>query len=162
MLLNLPEDSLTRFVQLNLVTWIKGKPKEDERLKIRLNDVGKKLFDSLDIPEASEGDCQMASYLFEMYLAHEDTERVLGNKKAITRYIAILRNHLGITLHQFYYLCEFFLAEYPYTRKLENIFMDKNKIRYGDFKSNIDSSVLFQFYEQKQREIEHYWSQKIK
>ena len=40
--------------------------------------------------------------------------------------------------------------------------MDRNKIRYGDFKNHIEDSPLFQFYEQRKEEIEQYWAQKIK
>jgi hypothetical protein len=158
----LPQDVIERFEALGILTTIKGVKSDSEQSKIRLNSKGKKFLDSLDIPDVTEGDFKMAEYLFQMYLNHEDGDRVLGNKKAITQYIAILRNHLGLSLHQFFYLCEFFLAEYPYTKKLENIFIDKNKNRYGDFKNNIDDSVLFQFYEQRKLEIEQYWAQKIK
>ena len=47
-------------------------------------------------------------------------------------------------------------------KKLENIFMDRNKIRYGDFKNHIEDSALYQFYEQRKQEVEWYWQQKIK
>lgn len=160
--INIPDDTLQRFSDNNLIMWIKGKPKEEQRLKIRLSEVGKKLLENLETPDVTEGDIKMAEYLFQIYLSHEDTERVLGNKKAITKYIAVLRNHLALSLYQFYYLCEFFLSEHVFTKKLENIFMDKNKIRYGDFKHNIDSSILFQFFEQRKQDIERYWAQKIK
>lgn len=160
--INIPDDTLQRFSDNNLIMWIKGKPKEEQRLKIRLSEVGKKLLENLETPDVTEGDIKMAEYLFQIYLSHEDTERVLGNKKAITKYVAVLRNYLDLSLYEFYYLCEFFLSEHVFTKKLENIFMDKNKIRYGDFKHNIDSSILFQFYEQRKQDIESYWTQKIK
>jgi hypothetical protein len=158
----LPSDVFMRLEALSLLTSIKGKKGDNPVYNIRLSKKGLEFFNTLDIPEVAEGDLKMAEYLFSMYLNHEDEERVLGNKKAITKYIAILRNHLDLSLHEFFYLCEYFLAEYPFTKKLENIFLDKNKNRYGEFKNNIDSSVLFQFWEQKEQEIRQYFKIKIK
>jgi len=158
----LPNDVLERFKELSLVEYIKGKKNEEDWCKVRLSKKGSELLNTLDIPDVEEGDLKMAEYLFQMYLNHEDEDRVLGNKKAITRYIAILRNHLDLSLHQFFYLCEYFLAEYPYTKKLENIFLDKNKNRYGEFKNHISDSVLFQFYDENKQAVENYWKLKIK
>jgi len=158
----IPNNVLERFKELSLVEYIKGKKNEEDWCKIRLSKKGSELLNTLDIPDVEEGDLKMAEYLFQMYLNHEDEDRVLGNKKAITRYITILRNHLDLSLHQFFYLCEYFLAEYPYTKKLENIFLDKNKNRYGEFKNHISDSVLFQFWEQKEEEIKQYFKTKIK
>lgn len=153
---------LERFSQMGYIESIKGSLKDSLYKRIRTSKLGNDVLESIEIPDVTEGDLKMAEYLFQMYLNHEDEDRVLGNKKAITKYISILRNYLGFSLHQFYYLCEYFLAEYPFTKKLENIFMDKNKIRYGDFKHNLSDSVLLQFYEQKQKEVEYYFTQKIK
>ena len=96
-----------------------------------------------------------------MYLNNEDSERKIGNKKKITQYITIMRNHLGLSLHQFYYLCEYFLAEYPYTKLLEYVFFNSNKNRYGKFQNNIEDSPLYQFYDSKKQEVEYYWNQRI-
>ena len=158
----LPGGVFNRLESISLLTSIKGRKGDNPAYNVRLSKKGLEFFNVLDIPEVDEGDLKMAEYLFSMYLNHEDEDRVLGNKKAITKYIAILRNHLSLTLHEFFYLCEYFLAEYPFTKKLENIFLDKNKNRYGEFKNNIDSSVLFQFWEQKEQEIRQYFKTKIK
>ena len=104
----------------------------------------------------------MRDYLVSMYLSHEDKERVVGNKKLIGVYISVLQKYLGLDIYRFYYLCEYFLSEHIYSKKLENIFMDRNKIRYGEFKNHIEDSPLYQFYEQRKQEVEWYWQQKIK
>ena len=104
----------------------------------------------------------MCDYLIMMYLNHEDKERVIGNRKLIAIYISVLQAHLGIDIHRLYYLCEFFLSEHVFSKKLENVFMDRNKIRYGDFKQHIHDAPIFQFYEQRKQDVEWYWSQKIK
>lgn len=148
---------IEKWLNIGYIELIKGKKGQTEYQRLRTTKLGHKVLEDIEIPEVEEGDLKMAEYLFFMYLSHEDKERVLGNKKAITRYISILRNHLGFTLHEFFYFCEYFLAEYPFTKKLENIFIDKNKNRYGEFKNNIDDSVLFQFWEQKEQEIRQYW-----
>lgn len=158
----LSSERKSRFEDMGLLTSIKGKPKEIDCHKIRLSKKGKQFLEDIATPVVSDGDLQMAEYLFSMYLNHEDKERVLGNRKLIRIYIAILRNHLDLTLHQFFYLCEFFLAEHVFTKKLENIFMDKNKVRYGTFQANIESSTLYQFYEQRIDEVERYWTARIK
>jgi len=154
---------LEKLSNIGYIESVKAKNKSQTQFHLlRTSKKGNEVLDAIETPDITDGDLKMAEYLFQMYLNHEDEERVLGNKKAITKYISILRNHLAFSLHQFYYLCEYFLAEYPFTKKLENIFMDKNKIRYGDFKHNLSDSVLLQFYEQKEKEIEYYFTQKIK
>lgn len=97
-----------------------------------------------------------------MYLNSDDAERSIGNKKKIAMYISIMRNELNLTLHQFFYLCEYFLAEYPYTKVLEYLFFNSNKNRYGKFQNNLEDSPLFQFYDTKKEEVENYWNLKIK
>lgn len=141
---------------------IKGKKGDTDFQRIRTTKLGAETLDLISTPLILEEHVKMRDYLIEMYTSHEDKERVIGNKKLIGQYISILQNYLSLDIYRFYYLCEFFLQEHIYTRKLENIFMDRNKIRFGDFKNNIEDSPLFQFYEQRKQEIENYWRQKIK
>ena len=142
---------------------VKAKNKQESVYKrLRLSKTGKSVLDAVEIPEVLEEHIKMRDYLISIYLNHEDTERVVGNKKLIATYISVLQKYLGISIYQFYYLCEFFLSEHIYTKKLENIFMDRNKIRYGEFKNHIEDSAIFQFYEQRKNEVEYYWSKKIK
>jgi hypothetical protein len=156
-------DDLKQLFELGILEQIKPKKKSDTAYNlIRLSAKGKKILEDITTPEITQGDSNMRDYLCEMYLNHEDSERKLGNKKSIGLYCAILRNHLGLTLHQFFYLCEFFLAEFQFTRILEYVFFNKNKHRYGDFKNHIEDSPLLQFYEERKEEVEHYWKLKIK
>lgn len=156
-------DDLKQLFQSGILESVKPKKKSDTVYNlIRLSSKGKKVLEDITTPIATQGDLNMRDYLCEMYLNHEDTERKLGNKKSIGIYCTVLRNHLGLTLHQFYYLCEFFLAEFQFTRILEYVFFNKNKYRYGEFKNHIEDSPLFQFYEEREEEIKNYWKSKIK
>jgi len=145
------------------IEYIKPKNKSENQWKLlRASKKGVQVLEDIDTPACTDEVLKMRDYLVEMYLNHEDTERTIGNKKSIAIYISILQHHLAINIYQFYYLCEYFLSEYPYTKKLENIFWDKNKHRYKEFKNNIEDSTIFQFYEEHKEDIENYWKQKIK
>jgi len=157
------KEELDEFRATNLIDFIKPKNKsQNDYNTVRLTSLGNEWIDDITTPNVEEQHLKMRDYLISIYLNHEDTERIVGNKKLIAIYISILQTHLCIDIYQFYYLCEFFLSEHVFTKKLENIFMDRNKIRYGDFKNHIEDSSLFQFYEQKKKEVENYWKQKIK
>lgn len=157
------KDVLEKFRETNLITFIKAKNKsQNDYNMVRLTTLGNEWVDDLTTPTVEEYHLKMRNYLCEMYLNNEDTERVIGNKKLIAIYISVLQHHLGLTIHEFYYLCDYFLSVHIYTRKLENIFMDRNKIRYGDFKNHIEDSSLYQFWEQHEQEIRQYFKQKIK
>ena len=155
-------DIFNRLEALKLLTSIKGKKGDNPMYNIRLSPLGKKLLEDIETPEVTEQHLKMRDYLIEMYLSHEDKERVIGNKKLIGIYISVLQNYLGLDIYRFYYLCEFFLSEHIFTKKLENIFMDRNKIRYGEFKNHIEDSALYNFYEQRKSDVEYYWAEKIK
>lgn len=149
--------------ELGYITYRKAKNKSENAYNLaRTTDKANKLLEDVSIPEVTQGDLQMLDYLIQMYLNNEDTERSIGNKKKVAKYIAIMRNSIGLTLHQFYYLCEYFLAEYPFTKVLEYIFFNSNKNRYGKFENNLEDSPLYQFYDTKKKEVEWYWAQKIK
>lgn len=157
------KDVLEKFKDTNLITFTKPKNKSENVYNtVRISSVGAEWIDDITTPGVSDGDTKMRNYLCEMYLNNEDTERVIGNKKVISIYISILRHHLGLNLHEFYYLCDYFLSVHTFTKKLENVFLDKNKNRYGNFKSNIEDSTLYQFWEQNERAVREYFKQKIK
>jgi hypothetical protein len=158
---SLPEEVIKYLDTKEYIARIKGTNKNSQNELIRLSKKGKDFLESLSIPIVEEGDIKMANYLFEMYLNHEDKDRVIGNKKLVTQYISILRHHLNLDLTKFYYLCDLFLKEYSFTKKLENIFLNRNKNRYGDFKNCIDDSVLYQFYEDNKESVIKYWDSKI-
>ena len=92
--INIPDDTLQRFSDNNLITWIKGKPKEEQRLKIRLSEVGKKLLENLETPDQTEGDLAMYEYLKNTYLSNGD-DRSIGNEKLTKIYCAQFRQILG-------------------------------------------------------------------
>lgn len=155
-------DIIQKFIMSGYVEEIKGKAKETLYQKLRTTKKGNEVLEDIDIPNVSEGDIKMRDYLIDMYLNNEDTERTVGNKKKIVVYISIMRAELNLSLHQFFYLCEYFLAEYPFTKILEYLFFNSNKNRYGKFQNNLQDSPLYQFYDTKTQEVERYWAQKIK
>lgn len=153
---------IEKFSNIGYIEFIKGKKGQSEFELIRTTKKANEILEDIGTPEITEGDLQMRDYLIKMYLNNEDTERSIGNKKKIAMYISIMRNELNLTLHQFFYLCEYFLAEYPFTKVLEYIFFNSNKNRYGKFQNNLEDSSLFQFYDTKKLEVENYWKLKIK
>jgi hypothetical protein len=156
-------DDLKHLYELGLLESVKQKKKSETLYNlIRLSTKGRKILEDITTPEISSGDIQMFEYLVQIYLSHEDKDRVVGNAKKVKMYCAILRNHLQMTLHEFYYFIELFLSDYPYTKKLENLFMDSNKVRYGTFINNVDDSPIFQYWQKEEENIRNYWAQKIK
>src|SRR6187402_2132957 len=111
---------IEKFSNLGYIEWIKGKKGQSDFELIRATKKGVEILEDVGTPEATEAVLKMRDYLIEMYLNHEDEERVIGNKKTISIYISIMLNHLNLTLHEFYYLCELFLEHHKFTKKLEN------------------------------------------
>lgn len=154
-------DVLNDFHQLGLIEYVKPKKKSDTQFKlIRLSQKGVDLLDVITTPDLTEGDEKMYEYLCQMYLTEEG--RKLGNRKAGMMYCAQFRQIVGLSLHQMFYLCELFVNNTTFTKILEYIFFVKKDFPYGKFKDNIDSSKLYQFYNDNKQEVEHYWAQKIK
>jgi len=153
---------IKKWSEVGYIEVIKGKKDQSLYQKLRTTKLGNDILDDVGTPEVTEGDLKMRDYLITMYLDHEDEERVIGNKKLIGIYISIMTKHLNLNLHEFYYLCELFLEHHKFTKKLENIFFDKNKNRYKEFKNNIEESPLFQFYDLRKNEVEYYWKLKLK
>lgn len=149
--------------ELGLLENIKIKNKSESIYSlIRISAKGKKVLGDITTSEVTLGDCEMRDFLCKMYLDNPDEERKIGNKKAIGIYCSILRNHLGLSLHEFYYLCDYFLLEFKFTKLLEYIFFNKNKHRYSKFQDVIEDSPLYQFWEEKEQEVRNYWQLKIK
>lgn len=158
----LTDDFMEKMLERGCITTIKGKKKDSELSKLRLTSKGNKILENIKTPKVTEGDLKMYEHLCNFYLSHEDEERVLGNQKKTKMYCAIFRNRLSLSLHEMYWLCWLFVQRYEYTKKLENIFFDSNKIRYGKFENHFEDSPLYQFYEENKQEIEYLWKQKIK
>ena len=167
------KEVLEKFKDTNLITFTKPKNKsENDYNTVRLSSVGLEWVDDITTPEVSEGDLKMRDYLCDIYLYDtntqtgekilKDKDRTIGNKKSVGLYISILRQHLGLTLYEFYYFCDYFLSIYIYTKRLEYIFFNKKENQYGKFKNCIEDSPLYQFWEQNEQEVRQYFKQKIK
>ena len=100
----------------NLSNSVKPKNKAETAYNtVRLSSVGLEWIDDITTPEVSEGDLKMRDYLCDIYLYDtntqtgekilKDIDRTIGNKKSVGLYISILRQHLGLTLYEFYYFC---------------------------------------------------------
>lgn len=158
----LSDDFMEKMSESGYITSIKGKKGDSELAKLRLTSKGSKLLDSIETPVITEGDEKMFEYLCQFYLSHEDEERTIGNKKKTKMYCALFRKHLNLSLHQFYWLCWLFVQREKFTKRLEYIFFNSNKNRYGKFLNHLEDSLLYQFYDENKQEIEHLWKQKIK
>jgi hypothetical protein len=159
----LSDPIIERFEKENILTSIKKKKKSDSGFSVmRLSKKGLELLDLMETPEITVGDEDMVKYLCEMYLANEDEERVIGNKKKVRIYCTVFRKRMNLTLHEMYYLCLQFLEDYKYTKKLQNIFFDENKHRYGTFEGNFEDSPLYQYLDQNREKIEQLWKHRIK
>lgn len=155
---NISEKDINFYEQKGLIHFIKTGATIYH--KIRITPKGTKFLDAVTTPDITLGDEKMANYLMEMYLS-VDENRVVGNKKNVVKHTAQFRQYCGLTLHQMYWLCDLFIQETKYTLKLENIFFEANKHRYGRFLDHIDDSKLYQFYNEKKEMVENYWEQKI-
>lgn len=155
-------DILEKFSNMGYIESVKGKKGQSPFELLRATKKATEALEDIGTPTITEGDTKMRDYLIDMYLNNDDTERSIGNKKKIVMYISIMRTELNLTLHQFFYLCEYFLAEYPYTKVLEYLFFNSNKNRYGKFQNNLEDSPLYQFYDTKKQKVENYWKLKIK
>ena len=157
----IPKATLENFEEKEYITFIKGKKNDSKLSKIRITKKGSDFLDNLNTPEITDGDVKMFDYLCEMYLKSDDEERVIGNKKKTKKYISVFRSKIGLSLHEMYWLCWAFLKDYKYTKKLENIFFDSNKNRYGKFENNIEDSPLYQYLDENRKQIEKIWKLKI-
>jgi len=153
---------IEKLSNIGYIEFIKGKKGQTEFQCVRASKKGNDALEDIDIPKISDGDIKMRDYLVDMYLNHEDSERTVGNKKKIAMYISIMRNRLNLSLHEFFYLCEYFLSQYPFTKVLEYVFFNSNKNRYGKFENNMEDSPLYQFFDEKKEEVKNYWNLKIK
>lgn len=155
---------IDNYFEWGLIEFIKPKRKDDSKMKlIRLSKKGTTWLEDITTPETTDGDIKMAEYLFDMYLSMSDDEdREIGNKKLVKLYCAQFRKLLGLDLHQMYWLSYHYVSNLVYTKKLENIFFVKKDNPYGKFKDNIESSRLYQYYDQNKKEIEEFWKLNIK
>lgn len=155
------DDSLNWLMENQYVKVIKGKKSDNFISLLRLDKKGNSFLNSLSEVEIEEQDKKMFNYLCEMYLKHEDEERHIGNKKKTLIYCTEFRLKMDLGLYQMYWLCWFFLQEHSFTKKLEYIFFNSNKNRYGKFKDNIEDSPLYQFYDTRKEDVKALWSKKI-
>lgn len=156
------DEDLETLEKEGYIKYIKGKSKDNIMQRMRLDKKGTTFLNKLQNPEIEKGDIQMFDYLCKMYLNNEDDERHIGNKKKTLEYCTEFRQLLDLSLYQMYWLCWFFLEEFTHTKKLEYIFFNSNKNRYSTFKNNMEDSPLFQFYEERIKEVKKLWERKIK
>jgi hypothetical protein len=153
---------LDELVERGMLKLIKGKKSDSDLQKLRLGAKGKKWLYSLSEPTVSEGDLKMFTYLKDMYLSSDDEDRKIGNQKKTLLYVAKFRAMTNLSLHEMFYLCEFFLDEYKFTKVLQYIFHNDNKDRYGTFnEKTLEDSPLYQFLNERKKDVEELWKIKI-
>ena len=150
---NVTQKTLNKFIDLELIN-------NTKKGKMYTSTKGTEWLDDINTVGVTEGDIKMRDYLCEMYLSHTDKDRKIGNKKKVGEYCATLRNYLNFDLHQFYYLSEYYLENFEYTKVLEYIFFNPNKFRYAKFKNHIEDSSIYQYYEENKEEILKYIDKK--
>lgn len=151
------------FEDNKFVEYIKAKNKKQNKFElIRLSKKGAEVLDSMETPFTTNSDLVMSDYLCQMYLSSDDEGRTIGNVKLVRIYCAQFRQLMGLSLHEMYWLCHLFIQNQKYTKVLENIFFVKKDNPYGKFKDNIESSKLYQFYNDNKQDVENYWKQMIK
>lgn len=159
---NLTTDDLNELEQKGLITHIKKKKvSETVYNTVRLSDKGKELLELITTPSITPLDLEMFNYFSQLYLA-ADEERKIGNKKKCLQYIAEFRQLLNWNIYEMYWLCELYCKEAVYTKILELVFFDRKSNPYGNFKNSVESSKLYQFYEENKARIHQYWAAKIK
>lgn len=156
----LTDSFLSKYSTNGYIGEIKGKKGDSELARYRLTGKGTKLLEELHTPLVTQGDLEMFDFLCKMYLDNEDKERVIGNKKKTKMYCTIFRKRMNLSLHQMYWLCWLFLEEYKFTKKLENIFFDSNKNRYGTFEGNFEDSPIYQYLDENRDKVEKLWQTK--
>lgn len=157
------DEFLEKFTEEGIMSTVKKKRKSDSDFSTyRLSKKGDELLKDFQTPEITKGDLDMFDYLCTMYLKNEDEERTIGNKKKTKMYCSIFRARLSLDLYEMYWLCFLFLRDYKFTKKLEYIFFDSNKNRYGTFEGNFEDSPLYQYYDENRENIEKFWEEKEK
>jgi hypothetical protein len=153
---------LDELVERGMLKLIKGKKSDSDLQKLRIGAKGKKWLDSLSEPTVSDGDLKMFTYLKDMYLSSDDEDRKIGNQKKTLLYVAKFRAMTNLSLHEMFYLCEFFLDEYKFTKVLQYIFHNDNKDRYGTFnEKTLEDSPLYQFLNERKKDVEELWKIKM-
>lgn len=155
------DEWLEGFENEGIIKYVKKKKKSDSDFSVmRLTKKGEELLEVFETPEITPGDDDMFNYLVDMYLKDEE-DRSIGNKKKTRMYCAIFRQKLSLSLHEMYWLCYQFLEDYPYTKRLEYVFFNSNKNRYGKFSNNLEDSPLYQFLDQHRAKVEAVWHLRI-
>lgn len=159
--LAMSDEDLDELEKGGYIKYIQGKKTQSIIHRMRLDKKGTAFLNTLQDPEITENDIAMFNHLCTMYLDHEDEERHIGNKKKTLEYCAEFRQLMELGIYEMYWLCWFFLQEHSFTKKLEYIFFNSNKHRYGTFKGNLADSPLYQFLDERREEVEKFWEQKI-
>jgi hypothetical protein len=160
--MSITDDLLELLESRLLVKYINGTKKQSQFEKIRLTNEGTKILKASQVEGASKGDCDMADYLSDIYLDHEDKERSVGNRKKIAQYCCIFRNETQLSLHQMYWVCWLFLQEHKYTKVLEYIFFKGNDHRYSKFEDHLADSPLYKFFLDNPKDIANIWKLRLK
>nr|DAI89498.1 MAG TPA: hypothetical protein [Caudoviricetes sp.] len=169
----LTDDTISRFKELNLITSIKGKKGEDERLKIRLNEKGKELMIKLSF-EGSEDEetTTIKNWIISVYKNKEGgivkNKTELGRRlqwfKTVTNiqgnFLAVLiqcamqdtyNNSCGQTFYEY-------KKDNPramLSNLAENLFWSPESI-YDKHKT-LDKSPLYTYFEDNKEYVEQVW-----
>lgn len=150
--INIPNDTLQRFKDLDLITTIKGKPNQEERLRIRLSSKGKKFLEDLSTPEVTEDSLRIYEWIKNIYLSEG---KALGNQKKTKMYIAQFSAESEIKQNCLAYLIKSFTndeSEMEWSKVLQYLFFKGESV--FNIRFDLHSSRLYQYYLKYQQKFD--------
>lgn len=138
------EETLLTFEDDGLITFVKGKAKENIFQKARITSKGEDLLSDLETPEILEEDLKLFDWGSSYY---KKLGKKVGNAKKCKMYIALFRVNSGIARNKLVKLLQVFLRDevsQEYSFVLEYVFFKPSNIYSTRF--DIHQSRLYQFY----------------
>lgn len=175
--INIPEDVLSRFETLSLTKMIKGKGKEEERLKLRLSDKGKDLLVKLSYEGSGDEESQkLSEWLIGIYKSKSGG--IVKNKAEVLRRLHWFKMNTQIWGNRLAVLLQCAISD-SYNPESGESFYEFKKVNPRAILSNLcdnllwkpesihdkhktlDKSPLYTYYEDNKEYIENIWKTKL-
>ena len=139
------QEYFNRFDAADLVEYTKPKKKSDDQFVcIRLSKKGTAWLEEIEIPEITEDDLKIYSWLEGIYM---NSGKEVGNKKKTKMFIAQFRANSSIHKNNLAFLCKTFIEDpdqFEYSKRLEYLFFKPANLFTTKF--DIEASRLYQYY----------------
>lgn len=153
------------------LTSIKGTKSSSDLSKLRLTSEANKILRDIAISDVEKDDIELIDYMIPIYLSYndnpnikEENKRKIGSKKKLVQEAATLRCNMGLSRKEFFFLMLDYLEkneDSKYTKILQYV-VYKSEDRYAKLENNIETSRLYQHYQNNKEEIDLICKQKIK